>query len=503
LRLCASLGVRAVYCLALACWLLPQAGPAAALEAGEAGAIAAGDVIRIVNAGQPANLSGVRVEGDLDLSGIETVTRPLRCQGCRFTGKVVATDLILERIVDLSGSVFDGPVDFSAALFRDRAGFENVLFNQGATFGSTRFLADASFAQTRFGGPAVFDRAQFGAGALFSDTSFASDAGFQATQFGAGADFAGSEFRGASNFTSTSFGKRVSFARSRFTRVAEFRGAALSGGANMGVEKFNEGFSLEAVTAAGSIEFLGAALQGEGAFNNFSSTGVLALDGIRLLGPDSAIFLDQLSVSRLTMDVEQIGAAQGRNVQKTVLELVEKSGRESGDLALANRARFQLLDLEGEEKEGFARLVDRLLFRDVSGYLVRPLHPLVTLLILVFIGGMVRSARSLRIGVTGWWSSRSSRQSPATVWDRLRRALLLSEKAVSRVLGGVSKAMNVAVRRKPDHIKLENPDRVSDYLKVGLLWGEFLTYKLVFAVFVLALGNSNSTVRQLLDAVTG
>lgn len=477
-------------------------GAALAADAGAAGAITAAEMIGMLTAAQATNLTGFTVTGDVDLRPVDRAGRPLRCQECRFTGSLTGTDLIFERIVDFSGSVFAGPVDLSAVLFRDRAGFEGVTFDQAANFGSTRFLADASFADTVFQGPAVFDRAQFGAGALFSDAAFASDAGFRAAQFAAGADFAGTDFEAASDFTSASFGKRVSFARSRFARVAQFRAAVLSGGANMGVEMFNEGFNLEAVNAGGSVDFLGAGLQGEGAFNNFSSTGLLALDGIRVVGPDSGIFLDQISVSRLTMDVDQIEMVRGREIQKKTLEAVEKSGRESGDLALANRARFQFLDLEGEEKQGLGKLFDRLVYRDISGYLVRPIHPLVTLGILVLTGAFVRSARSLRQGFSSWWHSRPAVPVRASFWQRVRTWMLLAEKAASRILGGLSKTLNVAIRRKPE-IKLENPDQVRDYTMAGVLWGEFLVYKLVFAIFLLALGNSNSTVRQLLDAITG
>jgi hypothetical protein len=228
----------------------------------------------------------------------------------------------------------------------------------------------------------------------------------------------------------------------------------------------------------------------------------LALDGIRVLGPDSGLFLDEISVAKLTMDVDQIEVVQGRRVQKEVLKLVEKSGRESGDLALANRARFQFLDLEGEEKQGLRRWWDRLVFRDISGYLVKPIHPLITLGILVLIGAFIRSARSLRLGLKSWWESRSASPPPPTLRGKLRAALLLGEKGVSRILEGLSRTLNVAVRRKAE-IKLENRERVRDYSMAGLLWVEFLVYKLMFAIFLLALGNSNSTVRQLLDAVTG
>jgi hypothetical protein len=449
---------------------------------------------------QATTLLDVTVQGDVDLTGLERVGRPLRCQNCRFTGAFRGTDLILERIVDFSGTTFEGPVDLSAALFQDRAGFENVVFAGPATFGSTRFTADASFADTEFHAPALFDRAQFGAAAALADTTFGADASFQAAQFTGGADFAGADFGGPSNFAAAGFGQRSSFARATFSKLAEFRGAAFPAGANLGVEKFNQGFNLESVTAGGSIEFLGAALEGEGVLANLSSTGTVALDGIRVLEGNSQLFLDQISVARLTMDVEEIAAVRGRNVQKSVLKLVEKSGRESGDLALANRARFQLLDLEGDEKRGFSRLVDRLLLRDVGGYLVRPSHPLVTLLLAILMAGLMRSARPLEVVASVW---RAERDSATGFKRRAHLVLLQAGKATEKLLDGISSTVQVAISRKADHIKREDSERILDHVRVWVLWGEFLAYKTLLAAFLLALGNSNSTVRQLLEAVTG
>lgn len=487
---------------AVAGWLLFAMGSAWAVTADDTRVLQAEEFVAMLAGAEATNLAGLTVAGDVDLGRLEQLARPLRCRDCRFTGGFQAIDLILERIVDFSGSVFEGPFDMSAALFRDRAGFEEVVFAGPAVFGSARFLADASFGRSEFRGPAAFDRVQFGGAAGFSGTLFAGDAGFERAQFGLGADFAGARFGARSAFADSSFARRVSFARAEFAEEASFAGASLGGGGNFGVQSFGRGCSFEGVTAAGSTEFLGAGLAGEGVFNNFSSTGTLALDGIRMLG-DARLFLDRVTASRLTMDVDQIGRVAGPAVRKQVLAEVEEAGRESGDLALANRARFRLLDLEGAEKQGLARVWDRLILRNAGGYLVRPLNPLATLAVLVLAGGLIRSARSLRQGVQSREVPRAEHGGSRGLRTRMHRTLLVSEKAVARLLSGISRAMNVAFRRKPDHIKLADPERARSYLGVGVLWGEFLVYKLMLAVFLLALGNSNATVRQLLDAVTG
>lgn len=487
-------------------WPCIAPAPARALAAetpAEGGVVPAAEFANLLVGSRAADLSDTTVEGDVDLRSLEAIRRPVRCQGCRFSGSFTATDLIFERIVDFSGSVFRGRTDLAAAVFRDRAGFENVVFETEVTFGSARFTGDASFSGAEFRGPAAFDRAQFGSSAVFSDTAFSGPAGFGAAQLSGVADFSGAAFEDEADFTGTGFGKRASFARATFGKLAEFRGASFAGGANLGVEKFEAGFNLEAVSAAGTVEFLGAGLEGEGVLANFSSTGTLSLDGLRAIGTGSKLFLDRLSVARLTMDVEEISVVRGRTVQKEVLKLVERSGRESGDLALANRARFEFLDLEGGEKEGFvARVVDRVFFRDIAGYLVRPSHPLLTLLSLVVIAGVIRSFGHLREATRGWAAGTAS---PGTgrFKRRLRRAVEAVAAPIERILDGISTTVHVALNRKADHIERKESEKIRDHAMLWMLWIEFLVYKGLIAVFLLALGNSNSTVRQLFEAVTG
>lgn len=457
----------------------------------------------IVTGARGADLAGVTVEGDLDLRDLESIARPFRCRSCRFTGAFIATDLIFERIVDLSGSVFEAPADFSAAIFEDRAGLEGARFAESVTFGLTRFLSGASLAGVEFGESAAFERARFGGDAGFEEAAFASEARFEAAQFDERADFAGASFAAAADFSATGFAERASFVRAEFGRVADFGGATMADGANLGANVFRQGLMLVGVTAGGLIEFPGAVLFQEGFFVNLSSTGSLVLDGMSL-HPEAELFMDGLAVDRLILDVErQVDFVQGPAVKTRVLELVERTGRESGDLALANRARFRLLDMQGARKEGLDRVVDRLIFRDVGGYLVRPLNPIIALLSLIMAGGLIRSARPLGDTLRNWWPASASGGDSLNARQVLRRVLLTLEKATARILAGIAAAMRVAVKRKADHIELGDPERTREYLMVGVLWCEFLVYKLVFATIVLALGNSNSAVRQLLDAVTG
>jgi hypothetical protein len=64
-------------------------------------------------------------------------------------------------------------------------------------------------------------------------------------------------------------------------------------------------------------------------------------------------------------------------------------------------------------------------------------------------------------------------------------------------------AFTVAFRPKPNNIKVDDPERPASYIVALVRLVEFLVYKVVLAVFLLALGNSNASVRQLLDTVRG
>ncbi|MDQ3681068.1 MAG: pentapeptide repeat-containing protein [Actinomycetota bacterium] len=428
--------------------------------------------------GEPIDLVGATVEGDVDLRSFGTLTRPFRCQRCRFTGSLKAADLVFERIVEVSNSTVEGPLELRGAVFRDRANFEATRFLMTADLTAARFLGDVSF-----GG-----------------ASFVGNATFRSAKFEAKADFVQLQFAAASDFDGVFFTDGVSFLLAEFNDGPSFRGSEFRAGGSFRLLRLRAGAAFDRMTSGGVLEFDGAVFEGDVSLTNLSSSGSISLEGVIFQG--SSLFMDQLSVRDLSMDVRAVNAVRGRNPQKAILKLIERSAQERGDLSLANDARYELLSIESRERDDVVgRLLDVLFYRAMGGYLVRPLHPLITLLMLLAGATLLRSVPALLLRARrGPERAQASAARPVSRIDWSRQAVLDVEKTVTVVLNALATSIAVAFRPKPA-IKLEDPDHAPAYFLAACRWGEFLAYKLLLTVFLLALGNSSSTIRQIMDTV--
>lgn len=477
--------------------------PARARPSSDGGSISATDVVTLTRSAQPVALSNVVIQGDLDLRPVGTVSRPFRCLRCRFGGGFRASDVVFERLFDVTGSYFGAGVDLDGALFEERATFDASQFAGAVAVVSARFSTDVSFSGVQFLFPATFDRLQTGGTASFAKSEFVDDASFAGAHFAGKSDFGRAMFKSTSMFRDTVFTGRVSFLHAAFTKQADFRGSELPGGANLRLLTLEEGALFDQVSAGGAVDLEGSLLRGEVAFGNMGTSGSLSLTGVR---PRRAqLYMDGIAVHDLVMDIRHIDVVQGPKVQKQVLGMIERSAKERQDLSLANEARFRLLSLEAQEHKSthpVSYALDRIFYRDIAGYLVRPAHPLLAFLALLAAGGLARGLRNLpklRVGARPSTGTQQPDRRRGVV-QRLRLLFLGQQKAVATVLSGIASAFFVAFRRKAE-IKVEDPDRVRAYFCAMALWSEFLAYKVLIAVFLLALGNSNATVRQLFDAV--
>ncbi len=64
------------------------------------------------------------------------------------------------------------------------------------------------------------------------------------------------------------------------------------------------------------------------------------------------------------------------------------------------------------------------------------------------------------------------------------------------------RARQAAFRLKPG-ITVENREQVRAYLVAGVKWFEYFAYKILLAIVLLTLANSNPTLRDLIDTVRG
>ncbi len=214
----------------------------------------------------------------------------------------------------------------------------------------------------------------------------------------------------------------------------------------------------------GAVFERGASLAG------LTALDVLSLRSLRTI-TDDGLELDQLAASTLLLDVPTIDYVRGIAVQERVLSLLEESAEAAGNLPLANDARFRRLAIQASRKGPVYRLFDRIVFREIAGYLVRPLYPLRASVILLLFGAIVRALPT-------WWADRQ-----ANFRVFLRGLYASSRQGFVKRSGIDWQAEEVPTART---------------VAVG---SEFLAHKVLIIVFLLSLGNSNPTVRQIIDAV--
>jgi hypothetical protein len=510
--------------------------------------IPAAELVRRLKNEEAVDLEGVTVSGELDLRDVQSVRRPFRCISCVFTGNLVVRDVIFQRILDLSGSrvagsldargaVFEGgfllrggadpdqieqisgPANFAQATFGDGTGFDRATFRGTSDFTGSRFLGESSFADALFHGDALFDDVSFGGDALFSSLAllglpealeapcqpavmgaFAGVVSFNRAAFRAAADFRQRCFVGTADFRSATFAKRADFAQSIFHSDASFDGASFESDGAFLASIFRMKASFLQVAASRSLVFEEAVFSGRASFFRLSVPGTLSFLDAQFQG---GVDLRRALIKDLMMDLADVASVVGRAKERqAVLALIEKSADARGDLALANDARFQLLALENSRLGFFPRTVDWFFYRLIAGYLVRPLYPLLAFLALLLIGAVIRVALLLRQSRGRANPARGGNVSRYSIAERGHGRLLGATKVTSAFFQRLGDTVQVAFRRKPQ-ITLEDTDRVGTYVGAGVKWVEFIAFKVVIALFVLALASSNSTLKQLIDSVRG
>jgi hypothetical protein len=167
------------------------------------------------------------------------------------------------------------------------------------------------------------------------------------------------------------------------------------------------------------------------------------------------------------MDVGAVRTVVAPGGRKRVLQLIEAGAKARGDLGVANDARFSLEVIESREEPLWRRVPNVVFYRLVAGYFVRPLHPIAALLLLVASVALVRTA---------------GRTSAAS---RLARRLWV--------------AMCAFGHEFLDALALIAPGGGQEDRRGGRI--EAFVYRLLLVCALIALGNTNPTVREMFDAV--
>jgi uncharacterized protein YjbI with pentapeptide repeats len=513
----------------------------------------AAEFTSIIAGGLASECEGVTIRGDLDLRSLKEVPDGVQCLDCVLEGSLLARGVTFEGIVDLRGIQISGRLDMRGAEFRKALLMDSTAtqvmkiggvadlslaeFEGTVQFDGAEFAGPVRFVSSTFTRSASFDRASFLGATDFSGATFEGDlrfsgglGGSQAPEEGTCAEaealegrlcgaaiFDHAKFEGLSDFRQRFFGgqtdfegavfqAKADFSRSRFAGRASFESAQFAGGASFGGDIFSQETEFLWGTGDKIVEFSGATFVGDVTFFGFASTDTLDMRDVVFGG--KRIDLTQVTAKDFRMGLPVVAGSRTAEVEHRflglsgVLDLVERTARERGDLLLANEAKFQLLALQGENLTSGQWIADRFR-RVVLGYLVRPSVPLVNLAGLVLVAAVIRSLRRLRAWACQARQSESAKgvSTGDPQAGRQARSLTIA-KGLAGLLGSVWRTLGVAARPGPGpEMKVEDPSSVASYALATMRWAEFLTYKLLEAAFFISLGNANPTARQLIDAV--
>lgn len=475
-------------------------------------------------AGRGFAQSGVVVRGPVNLEAADVVAGLFRCRSCTFRNRVSAPDVTFARTLDLSGSTFERDVSFRGATFQapalfgtaaiDETGrggeqptsfrrdmdFSLAFFEEFASFRRSAFIGTANFEDTRFS-DVTFARASFNAEARFAQVSFRGAALFFRTLFGNGArsaspssadpgrwraTFEDSDFRGRTDFSRAFFYGGATFTRAQLAEGALFLDTSFSTGSTEEAAKF------QSLASAGDLNFTFASFEHAqrspaglsasfvAVFSELVCARSLVLRDAEI-GDNERITMSRLQVGDLVMDVEDVRHVANPDDRRAVLQTIEESAKARGDLDIANDAHYALRVLREQSYSPLGRALDYVFYRGIAGYFVRPIRPVLVLVLLVTVAAAIRAGRT-----RGSHTPPGNRPSPGRrVWAgvRLRAADFLVHVLNTFSLVGP---------------RWSGGDRGELPLASRL---EVLAYRLLLVCALLGLANSNPTLREMVDTL--
>jgi uncharacterized protein YjbI with pentapeptide repeats len=483
-------------------------------------------IARDLRAGHPVVREGVFVKGALDLRAADTVRAVFKCRQCTFEGRIFASDVTFAKTVDLSGSTFtrsvdfrgatfDGPalfrtalsdrdgggadrravfagrVDFSLAFFREFSSFSGAAFNATAAFRDARFT-DASFASAIFGS-AAFDRATFRGAALFNDAKFGGPATFTDADFRKRADFALARFESGGVFKRVQFGDNASFLGATLSTpepCPRSPGADSRPSARAMCSDSYEAGRFDDVAAAGNLDFTFVRFEIRGDSGRYSSTLAVFSDLVcggslvfrqATFAKGRVIRMQRLQARDLVLDVSIVPQISGDDDQRNVLQMIEDSGKARGDLQAANDAHYALRAERSNDYSTVGRVLDYVFYRGVAGYFVRPLRPILVLLIGIGLLSLVSVVRARRPG-------EAEQTLAVPTWRR--------------IWSGTTTRCSEFLTCFFDKVGLVRPQRSEgpDSPPLGRRLESF-AYRLLVVCAILGLANSNPTLRQMVETL--
>ena len=413
---------------------------------------------------RPVRVVDAEIRGTLHLP-LE-VGVPVALERDLLIGTLVASSSSFDRVFSLKGSILENGADFAGAAFSGPTNFAGLHSSGRLSFEEATFRGAALFGGAQLGGPVTFQDAELDGVARFRVARFEKLADFDSASFRAGADFVAARFDQAAYFETASFGDLANFTGAMFSEPAYFGGSLFAGSAAFTGAQFDGRHAPAASFLRARFEddasFLDASFRGWAKFDLAEAPGDVVFDGaifgngasfstVRLLGDTSfaqtdvsgLLNFDQAVLAKLDLDgasfepsgkvllpraagttgrvdelrfdpndIHHVGIVVGSlksvtQAREHALALVESEARRGGDVSAANHAYALRQSLDGSGHSWIVRALWLAFWWGVAGYLVAPLHPLVTLVVLLFaftLARMLRGARFAPAFGCGWSS---------------------------------------------------------------------------------------------------
>jgi uncharacterized protein YjbI with pentapeptide repeats len=475
-----------------------------------------------------------RFEREVDLSG-STVQGVVNLESATFLGPVrfgrfsrarerdSRLSLECDRS-DRAGALFMKGLDLAFATFNDDADFEEATFCEPANFASARFRGAARFGHADFRSTSLFPVADFDHEAFFASAEFGGNLiDFSAATFGGVADFRQAVL-GAPiarprefpiTFADAVFGERADFSQVKFLQRASFRDSRMADGVfRAAIFKPSENVpngmilvSFDHATVVGRLDLDEATLL-SAAELGWLSTAKLSFRETRF-GDLFTLHAHAVSVGELVASLDSLDHVNGDRDRITLLRLLESSAKARSDLRLANDAHFRLQALEARDDWLPRRVADYTLYRYVAGYLVRPGYPLLWLILIVLFATLVRTGRLLFAASRGRAAETDAEVEPPGEPSAAREEQPGVPAAREEQTGPPAKPSSTnPVAGSPRKGGVGQSVLTAFWLTVTgrpepstLRRAELTVYVLLVACIVVALANTNPTLRDMIDTV--
>ena len=343
------------------------------------------------------------------------------------------------------------------------------VFTAGITAPDVLFTRRLDLNGSQVLGPADFQGAGFDDVVTFEQATFESSASFEGAVFSTVAIFVASHFKSPVSF------ERAAFAGPAIFAVAHFYARGTDDDA---------GVSFVRATAFDDLDLGFATFDGSAKFDRLRITGLLSLDNAHFLHPSDMRFND-VAAAGLTMEFAAIRSLSSTLVKKDLLGRVEQTAEQAGNLSLANDARYELRRLQGDDHQAFLRTLDFAFYEQLAGYLVRPGRSALILLGVVAAMSLVRWRYGRRrVAAAAAKPSDGGEGTP--------------QEGSWRTLGGrLSGAVGATLRRIRKPAEPESPYALSPQVELV----EVVIERGLLACILVGLAVSNSTLRQMVDAV--